>query len=93
MSARIDVEREFAAANRRVRQNIERNALIAMARIAGVSPEEYTARQAVERAEAEQRARNRAAEQLGAALRAMYDSIAAAAESIARGWNSAGRMR
>lgn len=47
----MDIDKEFAAANRRVQLGIERNYLIAMARLEGITPEEYAAKVDAERAQ------------------------------------------
>ncbi|AVJ49938.1 hypothetical protein FDJ43_gp40 [Microbacterium phage Koji] len=88
----MDLDKEFALANRRIQRGIERNYLIAMARLEGMTPEDYAAKLDKERAEAAQAAFRSAMEALGANLRAICDSLVEAAEGIARGWNAAGRV-
>ncbi|QNL31052.1 hypothetical protein SEA_KAUALA_40 [Microbacterium phage Kauala] len=87
----MDLEKEFAAADRRIKRGIERNYLIAMARIEGMTPEDYAKKLDAERAEAARIAFQNGAEALGASLRAIRDSLVDAAEGIARGWAAAGR--
>lgn len=82
----MDLDKEFAAAERRVKRNIERNYLIAMARIEGMSPEDYARKLDAERAEAQALAAQQAGEDLGRALGTMYRSLQEAAASIARGF-------
>lgn len=87
----MNVEKEVAAANRRVQLGIERNVLIAMARIEGITPMEYALKLDAERAEAARAAAVNAAEQLGRNLRAIRDSLVSAAEGIARGFEQGRR--
>lgn len=81
----MDVDREVAAANRRVERGIDRNYLIAMARIEGMTPEAYAAKLDAERPPVPT-----PMEQIGAIYRQLNDSIAKMAEDFARGWQSGG---
>lgn len=83
----MNVEREIAAANRQVQFGIERNALIALARIEGMTPEAYAEKIDAERTQAALTAFQSGAEQMGRNLRAIRDSLAQMAEGIARGFN------
>lgn len=84
----MNVEREIAAANQRVQRGIERNVIIALARIEGMTPEDYAAKLDKERAEAARAAFLSGAEQLGRNLRAIRDSLVACAEAMARGFGA-----
>lgn len=83
------MEKEFREANRRIKRGIERNYLIAMARLEGMTPEEYAAKLDAEAAAA-LAAMPSAMEQLGAHYRRLNDAFVKMAEDFARGWQAAG---
>lgn len=87
----MDVEKEVRAANQRIQRGIEYNALIALAKIEGLSPQHYARKVDAERAAEATRASVAAAEAFGASLRAINDALIEAAEAVARGWNAGGR--
>lgn len=87
----MDVEKEVRAANQRIQRGIEYNALIALAKIEGLSPQHYAKKVDAERAAQVARTSLAAAEAFGASLRRLNDSLVEAAEAIARGWNAGGR--
>ncbi|UVG34608.1 hypothetical protein SEA_CHEETO1_43 [Microbacterium phage Cheeto1] len=92
----MDVDKEIKAANRRVQLGIERNYLIAMARLEGMTPEDYAAKVDRERAvEAAERSRLALAQtqqaaqefgrQVGLLARAYQDFV----ENVATGFREA----
>ena len=70
----------------RLNRGIDRSYLIAMARLEGLTPQEYAAKVDAERLASLKLATRTGMEQLGAAYRALYESLREAAESFARGW-------
>lgn len=83
------MDAEFAAANRRIRMGIERNYLIAMAKLEGITPEAYAARIDAERAAARDKAAAEAAQELGRAYGTMARALTDAANNIAKGFQEA----
>ncbi|AVJ51029.1 hypothetical protein FDJ44_gp38 [Microbacterium phage Pikmin] len=87
----MDINREFAQAEARVKRNIERNYIIAMARIEGISPEEYAERIDREREQARQDAARDAQIAFGYSLGTMHRALTDAANNLAAGFRLATR--
>ena len=87
----MDIAKEFAVAQKRLDRNLERNCLIALARIDGITPEEYAAKVDAERAAIRSAVLANSMEQMGASLRAIRDTYVSMIENFAKGWNAAGR--
>ena len=83
----MGINDDLRAMRRRLELGIERNYLIAMARLEGVTPEEYAAKLDAERLEAHRVATRAVMEQAGAAYRGFYEAIREAVEAFSRGWN------
>jgi len=84
----VDIDRELKAMEKRLNLGIERSYLIGMAHLEGMTPQEYAAKLDKERLEATKVVFKNGAEALGAAYRALYESLKEAAESFARGWQN-----
>ncbi|URC17900.1 hypothetical protein SEA_ENDOR_44 [Microbacterium phage Endor] len=87
----FDLDKEFREAEFRIKMNIRRNVLIALARIEGMTPEEYAAkvdREAREQAWATAQDNARA---VGRAYGEMARALSDAANSIAEGFREAFR--
>lgn len=90
----MDVEVEMAKVRAKVQRDIDRSALIATAKVLGLSPIGY-AMQLDARAEAKRKADKEAAlaqtranaEALGRTLRDLHDSFQAIGEGLAKGFN------
>jgi hypothetical protein len=85
----MDIDKEFAAADRRIQRSIERNYLIAMAKLEGMTPEAYAAKLDQE---ARQKAVDAAAEAsraVGRAYGVMARSLSDAINNIAEGFREA----
>lgn len=87
----MNIEREFDEANRRVQIGIERNYIIAMARLEGMTPHEYATKLDQEREQAREESMQASMEAVGAWYRQLHDSIVTAADAFARGWVRAGQ--
>jgi hypothetical protein len=83
----MDVAKELAAGHRRVLRSIDRNVLLAEARIEGMEPYAYALKVDRERKAAADAAIRTGAEQFGANIRALADAWQAFAEGVARGFN------
>jgi hypothetical protein len=82
----MDLDKELHDMRQRLSRGIERNYLIGMAHLEGMTPREYAAKLDKERLEAARVVFKNGAEALGAAYRTLFESLREAAESFARGW-------
>ncbi|WIC89601.1 hypothetical protein SEA_GARDENB_43 [Microbacterium phage GardenB] len=94
--ATMDIDKEFAAVNFKIKMQIRRSALIAEAKIYGMTPEEYAAKLDAEAAEASRVAREQAwasaqesARAVGRAYGEMARALSDAVNSIAEGFREA----
>ncbi|QXO14515.1 hypothetical protein SEA_JENOS_46 [Microbacterium phage Jenos] len=85
----FDIDREFAAAEKRIQRNIDRNVLIALARIEGMTPQEYAQKLDAERAEQAAVAARQAGIALGRAYGEMSRALVEAVNNIAEGFRQA----
>ncbi|AZV01746.1 hypothetical protein HOV00_gp53 [Microbacterium phage Schubert] len=85
----MDVDKEIKAANRRVQLGIERNYLIAMARLEGMTPEEYAAKVDRERAEEALVQTQQAAQEFGRLIGLLARSYQEFVENVATGFRQA----
>jgi hypothetical protein len=79
----VNIEEEIRASRKKLQRFIDREFLIAQARVEGMGPKEYAAKLDANRPNP--------MEEVGRAYRQMYNSIMEAVYALARGWNSAGR--
>ncbi|QDP44096.1 hypothetical protein SEA_MCGALLEON_45 [Microbacterium phage McGalleon] len=85
----FDIDREFAAAEKRIQRNIDRNVLIALARIEGMTPQEYAQKLDAERAEQAAVSAREAGIALGRAYGEMAKALTDAVNNIAEGFRQA----
>ncbi|QNL30996.1 hypothetical protein SEA_GAECEO_43 [Microbacterium phage GaeCeo] len=85
----MDVDKEIKAANRRVQLGIERNYLIAMARLEGMTPEDYAAKVDAERARVALEQTRNTAQEFGRQVGLLARSYQEFVENVATGFRQA----
>lgn len=90
----MDVDKAFRAANQRLNVTLEQKCHAALARVGGLTLDEYAAKLEAEQVAAalarivtQNQQHEEAVERIGAAYRQMSDAVGRMVESFARGWN------